>query len=128
MKRLAEKYSSRGFVIVCTPSNQFGGQEPDTPAEIVKFVKDEFDLTPLNSKGEGTPGFYMMEKMHVNGEDTHPLWVYLKSYFPGKVGWNFGTHFFVWKTGIPAQRCNMRGWKDIGEIIEQLMITSEAAT
>jgi glutathione peroxidase len=68
----ATRFSSFNFVIFeMNTGNQFGGQEPGTNAEIVKFAR---------SKGAKFPVF---AKIDVNGENTHPLYVYLKANAPG---------------------------------------------
>jgi hypothetical protein len=41
----------------------------------------------------------MMAKVDVNGANTHPLFHYLKSLYPGPVKWNFDTHFLVARNG-----------------------------
>ena len=50
----------------------------------------------------------MFSKIKVNGEETHPLYAYLKEALPGILGleaikWNF-TKFLVGKDGIPVKR------------------------
>ena len=65
---LYEKYSeAAGLRILAFPCNQFGGQEPGTEAEIKEFATGRYNVT-----------FDMFSKIDVNGDDTHPLWVYLK--------------------------------------------------
>lgn len=74
---------------------QFGGQEPGTRDDIFKFTKDKgvrFDL---------------FEKVEVNGDNTHPLWQFLKTAQGGTIGdfikWNF-SKFIVDRNGIPVER------------------------
>lgn len=50
------------------PCNQFKNQESQSEEEIKKFVKDKFNVT-----------FPMMEKIEVNGPNTHPLYAYLRN-------------------------------------------------
>lgn len=49
----------------------------------------------------------MFSKIKVNGDDTHPLWKYLKSKQGGMLGnfikWNF-TKFLIDKNGVPVKR------------------------
>ena len=78
---MAKELGPQGLQIVCFPCNQFGRQEPGTNAEIKSFVQDKFDF-----QGEGV---HMMDKIDVNGPNTHPVWAYLKSQHPGDVSWNF---------------------------------------
>lgn len=64
------------------PSNEFGAQEPGSPSQIRDFVTAKFGVK-----------FPVMEKVHVNGPETHPVWQALKaSGVPGAdadVDWNF---------------------------------------
>lgn len=103
------------------PSSQFGNQELDTGAEIVEFVNEHYGLTPLDDSDEGTPGFYILEKMDVNGKKTHGLYKYLKSYFNGKVAWNFFTTFVVDRNGIPHERLDNKPWAAIEGTISKLL-------
>lgn len=92
---LHSKYNSQGLEIVAFPCNQFGAQEPGSPAEIQKFVTD---------KGVK---FNMMEKIDVNGPKTHPVYQYLKgacSNCSGDVRWNFAAKFIIDKKGNVVER------------------------
>lgn len=93
--QLHEKYEPQGLSILAFPCNQFGGQEPGTEAEIKKFAE-----------GYGVK-FDMFSKIKVNGNDTHPLWDFLKNKQGGMLGnfikWNF-TKFLVDRNGNPVAR------------------------
>jgi len=91
-KKLYKAYKSKGLEILGFPCNQFGKQEPGTSQEIQNFCKVNFGVT-----------FPLFEKIDVNGEHTHPLYVYLKHEAPGFLGtegikWNF-TKFLIDKKG-----------------------------
>ncbi|XP_043281454.1 probable phospholipid hydroperoxide glutathione peroxidase isoform X2 [Venturia canescens] len=96
LNELYDKYAdSKGLKILAFPCNQFNGQEPGTPEDICSFAdrqKVKFDL---------------FEKIDVNGENTHPLWKYLKKEQGGILGnfikWNF-TKFIVDKEGKVVER------------------------
>ncbi|KAJ0171812.1 hypothetical protein K1T71_012575 [Dendrolimus kikuchii] len=95
LNELYEKYGSRGLRILAFPCNQFNGQEPGSPREILEFTKNRgvrFDI---------------FEKIDVNGENAHPLWKFLKRSQPGTLGefikWNF-SKFIVDKNGAPVER------------------------
>jgi len=96
LQALYEKYAeSKGLRILGFPSNQFGGQEPGTEAQIKEFVKQynvQFDL---------------FSKINVNGDNIHPLWSYLKKKQGGTLGnfikWNF-SKFLIDKNGQPVKR------------------------
>lgn len=90
LEQLYKKYKDRGFTVLAFPSNQFGQQEPGTPAEIKKFASE--------TKGASFPLF---EKIDVNGEDADPLFVFLKGKFGMKeVPWNF-QKFLIDRSGQP---------------------------
>ena len=73
-----------GLEIIAAPCNQFGGQEPGTPAQI---------LSKLNDLGVK---FVVTEKLNVKGSDRHPLYDFLAS-TPNysQPGWNFGMYFLI---------------------------------
>lgn len=91
-KKLADKVVVLGF-----PCNQFGAQEPGDENEIKNFCSLTYDVT-----------FPMFAKIDVNGENTHPLYRYLKGEKPGIFGteaikWNF-TKFLVNPEGQVVKR------------------------
>jgi len=93
---LHAKYAqSHGLKILVFPCNQFGGQEPWSEDKIKEFILKYSD------------GFEMFSKIDVNGNNTHPLFSYLKHKQGGTLGnfikWNF-TKFLVDKNGIPVKR------------------------
>ncbi|KAJ1617248.1 thioredoxin-like protein [Pavlovales sp. CCMP2436] len=87
------RLAPRGFEVLGFPSNQFGGQEPGSPAEIRKFV-DGYGVT-----------FPMFAKIDVNGPNTAPLYAFLKSGTPlfADIKWNFGK-FLVGKNGKKKEK------------------------
>ena len=90
LEALYRKFKDRGLVVLGVPSNDFGGQEPGTEAEIKEFCTSKFDVT-----------FPMTAKVSVKGADQHPLYAALtgpESSAPGPVKWNFGK-FLVGKDG-----------------------------
>src|SRR5690606_41406447 len=79
------------------PCNQFGGQEPGTEEDIAEFCEMNYGVT-----------FPMFAKVDVNGENTHPLFKYLKKEAKGVLGseaikWNF-TKFLVDRNGKVVKR------------------------
>ena len=58
------------LVVLAFPSNEFGGQEPGSPAEIKAFA------------GKYGAKFPLFEKTLVNGADASPLWKHLKESAP----------------------------------------------
>lgn len=91
LEAIYRKYQDRGLVVLGFPSNDFGGQEPGTPAEIKQFCTAKFDVT-----------FPLLEKIQVKpGPAQHPLYALLtgpSSPFPGPIQWNF-TKFLISRDG-----------------------------
>ena len=115
LEALYKKYKERGFVILGFPCNQFANQEPGTEKEIQNFCQVNFGVT-----------FPMFSKIDVNGENAHPLYVYLKSKQPGILGteaikWNF-TKFLVDQEGkVIARFGSSTKPKELEEEIEKLL-------
>eukprot|EP01029_Cantina_marsupialis_P018907 TRINITY_DN438403_c0_g1_i1.p1 TRINITY_DN438403_c0_g1~~TRINITY_DN438403_c0_g1_i1.p1 ORF type:complete len:196 (+),score=15.78 TRINITY_DN438403_c0_g1_i1:38-589(+) len=97
LENLFEKYKNEDFMILGFPSNQFANQEPGTNKEIKEFCSLTYGVN-----------FDMFSKVDVNGDDTIPLYKYLKSNSPGVLGteaikWNF-TKFLIDKNGKIIER------------------------
>lgn len=93
LQELYERYKDRGFVVLGFPSNDFGGQEPDTEAEIQKFCSSKFGVS-----------FPLFSKTKVLGEAKDPIYRFLITSTGGKeVGWNF-EKFLVSKDGLVLER------------------------
>jgi glutathione peroxidase len=83
LEELYKKYANK-LVIVGFPANNFMGQEPGSNSEIKAFCQKNYGVT--------VP---MAEKVSVKGNDTHPLYKFLKESaekkgFDNPVTWNFG--------------------------------------
>lgn len=97
LEELYRKHKDRGFEVLGFPCNQFGHQEPGDEATIATFCKTHFDVT-----------FPMHQKVEVNGDGAHPLFVHLKEEAPGLLGsksikWNF-TKFLIDRNGKVVKR------------------------
>ncbi|MEI6342370.1 MAG: glutathione peroxidase [Verrucomicrobiota bacterium] len=95
LEAVHQKFKGKGFSVIGFPCNDFGRQEPGTPAEIKEFCSSNYSVT-----------FPLMEKISVKGADQHPLYAALTgkdSPFPGDVKWNFGK-FLVGKDGKVLKR------------------------
>ncbi|XP_065084997.1 uncharacterized protein LOC135707176 [Ochlerotatus camptorhynchus] len=91
----AEYADKEGLRILAFPSDQFN-QEPDSNEEIKRFARDK-----MGAK------YDLFSKIYVNGDETHPLWQFLKQRQGGTlidaIKWNF-TKFIVDKNGQPVER------------------------
>jgi glutathione peroxidase len=79
------------------PCNQFLGQEPGTPDEIVEFCTTTYGVT-----------FPLTEKIEVNGDGRHPLYAVLTQAadaegHTGDIRWNF-EKFLVGRDGTVVGR------------------------
>ena len=86
LEALYEKYKGKGFAVLGFPSNDFGGQEPGTEAEIKKFCELKYKTT-----------FPLFSKVKVKAP-SHPLYDFLQKHSGSEVGWNFGK-FLISKEG-----------------------------
>ncbi len=97
LETLYQNLKSKGLVVLGFPCNQFGAQEPGDATAIEQFCQVNFGVT-----------FPMFAKIEVNGENTHPLYAYLKHEAAGLLGteaikWNF-TKFLVDRDGEVVER------------------------
>jgi glutathione peroxidase len=97
LQTLHEKYRDRQFAVLGFPCDQFGHQEPGDSAQISAFCSTNYGVT-----------FPLLEKIEVNGPQTHPLYKWLKSQKRGILGtqrikWNF-TKFLVNRKGEVVKR------------------------
>ncbi|MDE2397351.1 MAG: glutathione peroxidase [Burkholderiales bacterium] len=97
LEKLWQTYRDRGLVVVGFPSNEFGGQDPGSEAEIASFCQLNYGVS-----------FPMMAKVKVNGGQAHPLWKWLTAEARGVLGtqavkWNF-TKFLVGRDGRVIRR------------------------
>lgn len=96
LNQLYQKYKDQGLEILAFPCNQFGDEEPGSNNEIMDFVCTRF-------KSE----FPIFDKIEVNGENSAPLYKFLKQgkwgLFGDDIQWNF-VKFLVDKNGHPVAR------------------------
>jgi glutathione peroxidase len=97
LEAMYEKLHDKGLEVLGFPCNQFGGQEPGGEKEIAQFCELNYGVT-----------FPMFAKIDVNGDNTAPLYKFLKSEKPGLLGseaikWNF-TKFLVDREGNVVKR------------------------
>lgn len=97
LQKLHEQFGGEGLTVLGFPCNQFGAQEPGDSDQIAGFCTSKFNVS-----------FPMHAKVEVNGDDTHPVYRYLKKEAPGLFGskgikWNF-TKFLVGRKGEVVKR------------------------
>ena len=77
LEHLYESYKDKGLVVLGFPSNDFGGQEPGTEAEIKTFCSTRYKVT-----------FPMFEKVKTKGDGQSPIYAFLAAKY-GEPKWNF---------------------------------------
>lgn len=92
LQELYEDLRDQGLVVLGFPCNQFGAQEPGTPAEIVSFCTINYDVA-----------FPLTEKIEVNGARKHAIYAWLQKEYPGDIEWNFGK-FLIDRKGNAIRR------------------------
>jgi len=77
LEKLYEDYKDKGVVVLGFPSNDFGGQEPGTAAEIKTFCEKKYHVT-----------FPLFAKVKTKGEGQSPVYTFLVAK-NGAPKWNF---------------------------------------
>jgi glutathione peroxidase len=115
LETLYRQFQDKGLVVLGFPCNQFGAQEPGDAAAIAQFCQSRFDVS-----------FPLFAKIDVNGDNAHPLYVWLKHEAAGILGteaikWNF-TKFLVGSNGKVIRRfAPATKPEEIAEEIEALL-------
>ena len=79
LQQLWTRYHHRGLMIVGVPSNDFGGQEPGGPNDIVSTAHGQYGV-----------GFPLAEKTQVKGPSAHPFYKWAAGERPLETPrWNF---------------------------------------
>ena len=96
LEALHEQLAGRGFAVLGFPSNDFGGQEPGTPAQIRDFCSSTYGVKfPLFAKVQTK-----------EGPGQSPVYAWLKEQTGQLPRWNFGK-YLVGKDGqLIAVRLN----------------------
>ena len=94
LEAIYEKYRGEGLEILDFPCNQFGQQAPGTIQEIHQFCTANYDIH-----------FPQFDKIEVNGDNAHPLYVWLKG--GEDIKWNF-TKFLISRDGKILRRYEPR--------------------
>src|ERR1022692_3871783 len=107
LEALYQKYKDQGLVVLGFPCNQFNGQEPGTDAEIKQFCSSKYGVT-----------FPLFDKIEVNGDNRHPLYVLLagkNSPVAGNIRWNF-TKFLIDRHGNILKRLESKVKPDSADV------------
>jgi len=92
LQALQDELAALDFVVVGFPCNQFGAQEPGSPAEITDFCSTNYGVS-----------FPLTEKIEVNGANQHPIYAWFQKSFPGDIEWNF-EKFLIDRDGNVVKR------------------------
>lgn len=96
LEKLHQTYKDQGLVVIGFPCNQFGSQEPETNETMVEACEINHGVS-----------FQLVEKVDVNGQNTHPVFKWLKQksggLFGSKIKWNF-TKFLIAPDGSFVKR------------------------
>jgi glutathione peroxidase len=96
LEKLWNRYKDMGLVVIGFPSGDFANQELADGSKAEEFCQLNYGVT-----------FQIMKKVHVNGDDTDPVFKFLKSHSKGFLGsrikWNF-TKFLVAQDGKTVKR------------------------
>ena len=107
LQRIFNDYAMRGFFVIGMPCNQFGEQEPGTADEISDFCSVNYGVS-----------FPLLAKADVTGENTHPLYAFLKDATGGEdIQWNF-EKFVVSDSGEVLGRFSPKTDPEDDELLE----------
>lgn len=109
LEKVHKKYKDKGLVVIGMPSNDFGGQTPESDSEVAKFCKLKYGASYTLSK-----------KTPVKGDNKHPLIASLiKQDGEGEIRWNF-EKFLLNKDGKLVKRFRSGVKPDSEEITSQI--------
>ena len=80
LQELWKRYEDQGLIVLGVPSDDFGGQEPNSETEIKTFCETNFDIS-----------FPLTEKTKIKGSVAHPFykWAATELGLIAKPRWNF---------------------------------------
>lgn len=107
LEKTWKTYKDKGLVVVGVPSNDFGGQEPGSEAEIKKFCEANYDVDfPLTTKNV------------VKGADAHPFYKWANAQ-AGDPKWNFHK-YVIGPDGTLAGSFNSKVKPDAPELVQAI--------
>jgi glutathione peroxidase len=104
LEKLYEEMSSKNFVVLGFPSNEFGKQEPGSAEDIRAFCQKNYGVT-----------FPMFEKVETKGAGAAPLYKILSAKGGGEPKWNFHK-YLVGKNGQVIKGYSSKVAPDDGEL------------
>ena len=119
LEALYRKYKARGLVVLGFPTNDFGGQEPGTNAEIAEFCRLTYGVE-----------FPMFEKSSIKSLKTNPLFAEVSARTGQSPSWNFHK-FLVDRDGNRVASFGTRVEPDNRELVaalEKLLAEKPAPT
>lgn len=100
LETLYKKYKDKNFVILGVPTNDFGGQTPESDDGFKEFCSKTYNVT-----------FPLLQKKTIIGKEKRPLYKFLtedvKKELQGDVKWNF-EKFLIDKKGNVVERFSSR--------------------
>ena len=110
LQALHAELAESGFAVLGFPSNEFGGQEPGTPAQIREFCSETY--------GVEFPMFAKVETQH--GDDQSPVYQLLGDATGELPSWNFGK-YVVGRDGRPRAYFDSRTRPDSPELRDAIV-------
>lgn len=110
LQSLYDRYKAKGLVVLGVPSNDFGGQEPGSEAEIRSFCATNYKVS-----------FPLAAKNKVIGGEAHPLyrWVVDEAGEAAAPKWNFHK-YLIGKDGALAGTFGSRTAPDAPEVVDAI--------
>lgn len=80
LQKLYEEYKDKGLIVIATPCNDFGKQEPGSKQDICDLTLKKFNTT-----------FPITNKLSIKGRNPDPFYQYIRSSLPWLAypKWNF---------------------------------------
>ena len=106
LQALWTEYRDRGLVVLGVPSNDFGGQEPGTEAQVKEFCEINYGVD-----------FPLTQKYAVKGPDAHPFYAHASDVIgpDARPKWNFHK-VLVDRAGKPVNAFASSVTPDSGEL------------
>ncbi len=114
LQSVYQTYKEDGLVVLGFPANNFGGQEPGSEDEIMRFCQINYGVT-----------FPLSAKVSVRGDDIDPLFDFLTKQknqsFTGDIKWNF-EKFLIDKDGHLVERFRSNAEPESEQIVSAIEV------